>query len=123
LDGQEGAAQWKNSSSPAVGKQAEVADAREPARQNVLEKTPQELLMSQGHDAAFAVVRIIFPAEGHVRVVDINQAVIRNRNPVRVSGQVMEHVFRSAEGLLGIHDPVFSEQRSHKGGECRGLGQ
>ena len=40
---------------------------------------------------------------------------------MRVAGQVLEHVFRSAERWLGINHPVLTEQLSQKPMKCLGL--
>ena len=109
--------QRKESPAPAIGQQPEVVDARETTRQNVLKKAPQELLMGQRHHAALAVVGVIFPAEGHLRIRDIDQPMIRDRDTVGVASQIMQHMFRPAKGLLGVHDPVFTEQGSQETGE------
>jgi hypothetical protein len=48
----------------------------EPSWQDVLEKAPQELVMAQRHDTELAVVGIVLPAKRHLRISDIDQAVI-----------------------------------------------
>lgn len=116
-NGQQFTTQRKELSAPAIGKQTEVPDAREPARQDVLEKASQELLMCQRHDTGLAVVGVVFPAERHVRIGDIDQAMVRDRNAVCVAGPVMKYMFRSAEGLLGVHNPVLAECRSQESRE------
>lgn len=99
-NGQQAAAKRKECSAPAVSKQAEVTDAWKSTRQNVLEEASEELLMSECHDAALAVVRIVFPAEGHLRIRYLDQAMVRDRDAVRIAGQIMEHMFRSPKGFL-----------------------
>ena len=51
---QQATTQRKEFSAPAVGKQPEVTDAREPTWQDVLKKAPEELLMGQSHDSVLA---------------------------------------------------------------------
>jgi len=73
--------------------------------------------MAQRHDTALAVVGVIFPAERHLRIGDLDQPMIRDCDAVGVASQIMQHMFRPAEWLLGVHDPVFTEQGSQETGE------
>jgi hypothetical protein len=86
-----------------------VADAGKSAGQDVQEETPQELFMRQRHEAALAVVGIVFPAEGHLSVGHVYDAMVRDCDAMCVAGQIREHVFRTAEGFLGVNDPVVAE--------------
>jgi hypothetical protein len=45
--------------------------------------------MSERHFAALVVVRVILPAEGNLAVRYIEQALIGNRDAMRVASQVM----------------------------------
>jgi hypothetical protein len=69
FDRQQRAAKRKQRTAPAIGEKAEVANAREPSGEDMLQEPPQELLVSQRHGAALAVVRIILPAEGNAGIV------------------------------------------------------
>jgi hypothetical protein len=51
-----------------LARKAEVTNAGESARQNVLEKPAQKFLMTEGHHAALAAMRIILPAKRHVSI-------------------------------------------------------
>ena len=70
--------------------------------------------MCQRHDSTLAVVGIVFPAEGHLRIGHVGQSVIRDRDAMCIAGQVLKHMFRPAEGLLGVHDPILPVQRSQE---------
>ena len=48
-------------------------------------------------------------------VRELHQTVIAQGDPVRVPGQVFEHLFRPAKGLLGRDDPVLLVQRPYRG--------
>ncbi len=84
----------------------------------MLEKAAEKLLVAEGHQAALAVMRIIFPSKRHVSIGHIDKAMIGDGDAVGVAGQIMQHVFRSAEWFLRIDDPVLAEQRAQKSGEC-----
>jgi hypothetical protein len=47
-------------------------------------------------------------------VGEIDEPVVRDRDSMRVSGQIVQHVFGTAEGALRIYHPVFAEQRPEK---------
>lgn len=40
--------------------------------------------------------------------------MIGDRNPMRIAGQVVQNMLRSAKRPLGINDPLFAKQRAHK---------
>src|SRR5215831_19793683 len=61
---------------------------------------------------------VIFPKERHVGVGEIDEPVIRNRDTMRVPGQILQNVCGTTEGPLGIDHPVFAEQGAEKGMEC-----
>jgi len=84
-----------------------VADAYEAFGQHMEEEAAQKLGGRQGHDAWFAAVGIILIAEGDAFPVEGQQAVIGNGDAMGVAAQVAEHMCGSAEGWLGIHDPLL----------------
>ena len=49
-------------------------------------------------------------AERHRTVVDAEDALIGDRHPMGVTAQILEHLRRTAEGLLGIDHPVMQIQ-------------
>ena len=46
-----------------------------------------------------------------------DQSVVGDGDAVGVAAEIAQRVFRSAEGRLGIDDPIVTEQRSQPGGE------
>ena len=74
--------------------------------------------MSQCPGALLAVVRVVLPAKGHMRVGDVEDAVVGDGHAVGIAGQVVQNVFRAAEGRFGIHHPLFPEQRAQERVEC-----
>ena len=60
---EQNAAAFERSTSPAVGEESEVADANQPARQNMKQEAAQELMGGNGHDLLLAAVRIVSPAK------------------------------------------------------------
>ena len=95
---------------PAVGEQAEVADADQPLRQNVDEESAQELISRDGHDLLLAAVGIVLPAERDALVFESHQAMVGDGDAMSVAGQIAENMFGTAEGRLGIDDPVLAKK-------------
>ena len=95
----------------------EVTDSWETARKDMLEKPPQELLMGEGHDAALAVMSIIFSIETtrECRSPRPDDGWRRRRDGC--SGQIVQDVLRPAERLFRVDHPVFAEQRTQECGE------
>src|SRR4029077_2427085 len=73
-----------------------------------------ELDCVHGHDALLAAVSIILIAEGNALPVEGQQAVIGNGDAMGVAAQVAEHLGGSAEGRLGIDDPLLVLQLLHQ---------
>ena len=108
---------------PAIGQPAEVANARETFREDVLYEAAQEFFAGQRHSALFAVVGVVFPPEEHLGFVDRHNAMVGDSYAVRVTGQIVQDVFGSAKRWLGVNDPVFFRQRAQKCAEGFFFGQ
>ena len=102
---------------PAVGKEAEVADAHEAAWQQVEQEAAQELFDRQSHDPLLVAVGGVAPAEGHVALGKSNQPAVGNGDAMGVGAEIAQHMFRPAERPFGVDDPVVTEQYPQPGGE------
>src|SRR5215469_3192308 len=60
---------------------------------------------------------VVFPEERHVGVREIDEPVVGDRDTMRVPGQIMQHVFGTTEGPLGVNHPVLPKQGAEKGVE------
>ena len=109
----------------AIRKEARVADAVEAGGQDVDQEAADELRRGQPHDlhAVAALDPVVFPSEGYCVGIGADEAVVGDRDPVRVAAQVGQHRFGSAEGWLGIHDPFDFAQRCEMCGEGIRIGQ
>ena len=110
LGGEQCARQGQALFAEAVGQQAVVADAHEASGQHVEEEAAQELAGVERHDALLAAVGIIPPAEVDALAVEGDQAVVGDGDAMGVAAEIAQHMFRSAEGRLGIDDPVLVVQ-------------
>lgn len=78
------------------------------------QESAQELVSDQCHLALLIAVRVILPAERSVSLRKGKQAVIGNRDAVRIASQIMQDMLWPTEWPLGIDHPVLSKQRSKK---------
>ena len=60
---------------------------------------------------------IVFPAERDLAVLEGDQAMIGDGNAMGVTGQVVQDVFGSAEGWLGVDDPILTKQGAQQSTE------
>jgi hypothetical protein len=92
-----------------MGKESEVPDTHESRRQNVQKKAAYKFLDRQTHQSLLVLVCRVPPTEGDTAFCQRDQSVVGNRHPVGVTAQIAQRVFGSAEGSLGIHDPIGAE--------------
>jgi hypothetical protein len=100
-----------------------VADANQATGQDVKEKAAQELMSGNSHDLLLAAMGVISPTEGDAVVFKSHDPVVGDGDAVGVAGQAVEHMFGSAEGRLGVNDPVRLEKLLEETGETAGSGQ
>src|ERR1700734_1287367 len=112
--GQQGPAQREQLTTPPIGQESEVADAREAFRKDGLEKTAQKLFVSQSHYAPPVVMGVVLPTECHVRVGYVDDPVVGDRHSMGIASQILQHMFRPAKGWFGVDHPVLAKQRAQK---------
>jgi hypothetical protein len=71
------------------------------------EEAAQELRSQQCHLTLLAAVSIVLPAESNAFAIERQQTVIGNGDAMRVTAEKAQYFQRSAEGRLGVHDPVL----------------
>src|SRR5271170_6719410 len=103
-------AQRQQRSAVAVGEKAEVADANEAWRQQMEQEAAQKLIDGQSHEPFLVAVGGIAPSEGDVAIGESNQPAVGNGDAMSIGAEITQHMFRSAEGRLGVDDPVVAEQ-------------
>ena len=102
----------------AVGEQSEVADLYEAAGQNMEQETANELDSIEAHDAAAVPMSGVSPAEAHLAVFEAEQSSVGDGNPMRVAGQVLQHMLGAAERGLGVDHPLRSAQGTKQRVKC-----
>ncbi len=90
----------------AVGQPSVTADMLEAVGQDMQQEATDELISRECHRLAHGFLSVVLPAEHDVVAVEAHQAVIGDRDPMRVAAQIVEHLPRAAEGRFRVDDPV-----------------
>lgn len=106
-----------------VAEEAKVTDALESVRQDMDEKSPDELFGWQSHRLLSMVVAVIVPMKSHPAIVDVEQTVIGNGHTVGIAADVMEHLLGPGKRRLGVNHPFALGERSQIGAEGVGIAQ
>ena len=93
-----------------VGEESEVADADEAGRQQMEQESAQELIYGQSHEPLLVAMCRIAPAESDVAIGESDEPGVGDGDAMGVCAEIAQHVFGSAEGALGVNDPVMTEQ-------------
>jgi len=111
--GQQREAQREQLRTAPVSQEPEVPDAHKAPRQHVQKEPPQKLIQRQPHPPLLVVVRRVAPSEHDLFVLEGHQTVIGDRHPVRVTAEIAERVFGSAERTFGVdHQSERNNSRS-----------
>jgi len=104
----------EHTATPVVCGKAEVADADQALRQNVDQESAQKLICGDRHDLLLATVCIVFPAKRDPIILERNQSMVGDGDAVRIASEIVQNMLGTAEGWLGIDDPVLVEELSEK---------
>ena len=104
----------KHTATPAVCGKAEVADADQALWQNMDHESAQELICRDHHDLLLAAMRIVFPAKRDLIIVERNQSMVGDGDAVGIASEIVQNMLGTAEGWLGIDDPVLAKELSEK---------
>ena len=95
-----------------------------PFGENMEQESAQELICGNRHDLLLAAVGIVFPAKRDAIILESHQTMVGDGDAMGVAGQIVQHMFGTAEGWLGVDDPVLAEERdAGKRRKRRGLEQ
>jgi hypothetical protein len=93
-----------------VGQKSEVADTHEAAWQQMEQESAQKLLDLQSHEPLLVAMGGVSPTESDVALGESDQPAVGDGDAMGVGAEIAQHVFRSAEGRLGVDDPVMAEE-------------
>ena len=57
-----------------------------------------------------AGLSVVLPAEGDAIVLEADEAMVGDGDAVGVAGKIVENVFGSTEGRLGVDDPILPKE-------------
>ena len=120
---QQALTEGQESGAPAIGQEPERADADKAAGQDVEQEAAQELLRTERHHSLLISVGIILPAESNLVMLESHEAMVGDGHAMGVAGEIAEHMMGTAEGWLGVDDPVLTEQGAQEGAERLLVGQ
>ena len=114
-------AAYEHTATPAVGEKSEVADADQPFRENVDQESSQKLICGNRHDLLLTAPCVIFPAKRNSIILESHQSMVGDGDAVRITGEIVQNMFRTSEGWLGVDHPVFAEEESQERVESAGF--
>jgi len=117
LVGEQALTEGQERGAPAIGQEAERADADKAAGQNVEQEAAQELLRTECHHSLLIPVGIILPAESNLVMLESHESMVGDGHAMGIAGEIAEHMMGTAEGGLGVDDPVLTEQGTQEGAE------
>ena len=117
LDGEQALTEGQEGGAPAISQEAERADADKAAGQDVEPEAAQELLRTERHHSLLIPVGIILPTESNLVILESHEAMVGDRHAMGVAGEITQHMMGTAEGWLGVDDPVLTEQGTQEGAE------
>ena len=82
------------------------------------EEAAQELVDGQRQESLLVGMCGIPPAKGDVALFEGHGSAVGDGDAMRVPAEIAQRVLRSAEGRLGIDDPVVAEQGAQPCGEA-----
>lgn len=91
-----------------------MPDADQALGQNVDQESAQKLICRNGHDLLLTAVRIIFPAKRDSIVLKRNQSMVGDGDAVRIASEIVQNMLGTAEGWLGVDDPILAKELSEE---------
>ena len=95
----------------AIAEETVIADPLKIAGWDMNEKSPDELLGADCHRLLLATATIVLPAEADFATVDVEDAVVGNGDAMRIAADIVEDLFWSRKGRLGVDDPIRLAER------------
>jgi hypothetical protein len=92
-------------SAVAIAEEAVITNALEPLRQSMKEESADELLGRKRHGFLLALVTVILVSKMDMAGFDVQQSIVRDSDAVSIAADVIQDLFGSSEGRLGIDDP------------------
>jgi hypothetical protein len=78
------------------------------------EEPSYELIGLESHGLLFITICIVSPAERDITVIDFEDAIVADSDPVGISAQIFKDTLCSVERWLTIDNPFFMVELSSK---------
>jgi len=104
-----------------IAEEPVVANTVEPTRQNVEQKSPDELVRRKGHGFLLIVIAVVSPTKFHLTLFDVDESMIGNGHPVGVAADIVHHLLWPGERWFGVDDPFNVSYRIEMTGESLGI--
>jgi len=75
--------------------------------QYMKEEPSYELIGLESHDLFFIPIGIVPPAEGDIAVLDFEDTIVADSDPVGISAQILKDTLSAVERRLTIDNPFF----------------
>jgi hypothetical protein len=89
----------------------------------VQQEASEELVDREAHDALPVAVGGVTPAEADLAFGEGDEPAVGDADAMGVGAEIAESMLRSAEGTLGVDDPVVTEQDPEPGCEAAWLSE
>jgi hypothetical protein len=97
-----------------IGHDTEVADTDESLRQDVKQKTSDELVGRDGHRSHLVAAGVIPPTEGNAFAIEGDEPVVGDGDTMSITAEISDDLFWAAEGGFGINNPILTKQQSEE---------
>ncbi len=87
-----------------------MADAHVAGGEYVEQKTSQELVHGQSHEALLVAVDRVPPTEGDLVARQGNETMVGDRDAMGVGAQIVKDIFWPPEGRFAVDVPVPTEE-------------
>lgn len=76
------------------------------------EEPSNELIRLESHGFLFISIGVVPPAEGDITILDFEDTIIADSDPVGISAEIFEDTLGTIEGRLAIDNPFFMVELS-----------
>ena len=85
------------------------------------QESSQKLIRGNRHDLLLIAPNVVFPAKRDSIILESHQSMVGDGDAVCIAGEIVQNMFRTSEGWLGVDHPVFAEEESQESVESAGL--
>ena len=76
------------------------------------QEAARELLRAERHHSFLITVGIILRTKSNLVMLESHEAMVVDGHAMGIAGEIAEQMMGTAEGWLGVDDPVLTEQRA-----------